>query len=213
MAAQPTASDDGALSWFRDGAEAFTAVVDAIRPDQWELPGLGEWSVRDLTGHTSRALLTVRSYLRPDEPSDSPELAGPVGYYRAVRDSGASPAAVAERGRQAGRALGPDPAATVTSMARDVSALLETVSGESIIASPFGTIRLRDYLPTRAFELTVHTLDLTRSTGAEPPPALTRRIPAALRFAVDLGVAQGSGEALLLALTGRTPLIPGFSFV
>lgn len=39
-------------------------------PAPWEAPALGEWSRRDLVGHTSRALLTVEQYLRP-EPSDS----------------------------------------------------------------------------------------------------------------------------------------------
>ena len=31
--------------------------------DRWERPGLGEWDIRALVGHTSRSLLTVEIYL------------------------------------------------------------------------------------------------------------------------------------------------------
>jgi hypothetical protein len=33
-------------------------VLGQVRDDQWELPGLGVWTVRSLAGHTARAILT-----------------------------------------------------------------------------------------------------------------------------------------------------------
>ena len=44
--------------------EARWCVATTARVDgRWDEPGLGEWSVRDLVGHTSRSFLTVESYL------------------------------------------------------------------------------------------------------------------------------------------------------
>ena len=56
------ASGDPRLA-FEQAADFYLATVDRIRPDQWDQPGLGVWSVRDLVGHTSRAFLTVETYL------------------------------------------------------------------------------------------------------------------------------------------------------
>ena len=64
----PGAGTDG--SWagrqaaFVDAAVWFADVAAGVG-ERWEQPALGEWSVRDLVGHTSRALLTVEAYARP----------------------------------------------------------------------------------------------------------------------------------------------------
>ena len=47
---------------FADAAEWFVATA-ALADGRWTEPGLGEWDVRSLVGHTSRALLTVETYL------------------------------------------------------------------------------------------------------------------------------------------------------
>ena len=49
---------------FGDAAEWFVATA-ALADGRWTEPGLGEWDVRSLVGHTSRALLTVETYLVP----------------------------------------------------------------------------------------------------------------------------------------------------
>ena len=49
-------------------------------PDGWEGRALGEWTVRDLVGHTSRALLTVKTYLR--EPASSAGVSSAIEYFR-----------------------------------------------------------------------------------------------------------------------------------
>ncbi len=63
--------------------------------------------VRDLVGHPSRSLLTVESYLSEQVPAV--ELSSPVDYFTAVHASLGKPAAVAQRGRDAGAALGARP--------------------------------------------------------------------------------------------------------
>lgn len=36
---------------FAEAAQAYADLVAAIRPDQWNGPGLGEWDLRALVGH------------------------------------------------------------------------------------------------------------------------------------------------------------------
>ena len=46
---------------FGQAARAVAALVDTIPPERWDGPGLGEWDLRALVGHTSRSLLTVET--------------------------------------------------------------------------------------------------------------------------------------------------------
>jgi hypothetical protein len=71
-------------------------------------------------------------------------------------------------------------------------------------------MRLIDYLPTRIFELTVHTLDLAAAVSLEVTVSDTA---AQLVFALigDLALQTGKAAPLLLATTGRAPLPAGFS--
>src|ERR671936_1830676 len=92
---------------FLGAVDYFIATVARVPADRWDRPGLGEWSVRALVGHTSRALLTVETYLAAG--AERVDIPGPVEYFLvglATADHGA----IAERGRQAGAALGDDPA-------------------------------------------------------------------------------------------------------
>ena len=73
-------------------------------------------------------------------------------------------------------------------------------------------IRLHTYLPTRTFELAVHSLDIARATG------LSFTLPAdvleeATVLAARISAATGEAETVLLSLTGRAALPPSFSVV
>jgi hypothetical protein len=71
-------------------------------------------------------------------------------------------------------------------------------------------MRLADYLPTRSFELTVHTADL--ATALELPLDLPETAAAqALHLVTILAVGHGLAGPLLLAATGRPGLPSGFS--
>ncbi len=163
--------------------------------------------MRALVGHTSRSLLTVESYL--GVPAARVELDSPTAYYRATRAIAAGPE-VAERGRAAGAALGEDPASAVAAIAARVLPLIDRRDGDELLTTAGGGMRLSDYLPTRSFELTVHTLDLVAALGlAGTPPA--EAATEALRLVADLAVADGRAGELLLAATGRAGLPAGFS--
>ena len=96
---------------YEQAAAWFVETVGRIDRTQWEAMALGEWTVRDLVGHANRAVLTVETYL--GQPAETVEVARPVDYFLRAQAALADPAAVAARGREAGQALGPDPAAIV----------------------------------------------------------------------------------------------------
>ena len=189
-------------------AGLFVNTVEQVRPTQWEQPGLGIWTVRDLVGHTSRALLTVELYLA--KPAAQREVVRPVDYYLRAQAGLADPGSVAARGREAGVALGPDPIAAVRDIAARVLAQVKTASDEALVSTPVGGMRLLDYLPSRIFELAVHTLDLAAAlpvTVALPEPVAA----VALHLLADLALQPDKAAALLLAATGRRASPAGFS--
>jgi hypothetical protein len=197
---------DDARTAFSDAAGSFLRTVSLV-DDRWAEPGLGEWDVRALVGHTSRALLTVETYLA--RPATSVEVASAVDYYSAVTATG-DPAAVTARGREAGAALGPAPAAAVAEIAGRVLALVGTRDGSELLTTLAGGMRLVDYLPTRTFELVVHTLDLARALSA-PLELPARPAAQALALVADLAITGGRAGDLLLLATGRPGPASGFS--
>lgn len=206
------ASGARTLAVFASAATAFARLVRDIPAPDWTGPGLGEWDLRALVGHTSRSLVTVSTYLRA--PCDHEDVVSPEDYYARIRDASsiATPAEIVERGRQAGRALGDDPASTIDGLVqRALSDLAD--AGNPLIAVVGGLgIRLHNYLPTRTFELAVHSLDIARATTVDfHPPADV--LEAATTLAARTAVALGDGGKVLSALTGRTTLPPSFSVV
>ncbi len=196
-------------SAFNGAAAGFVDLVRQIPDEAWEQPALGVWTVRDLVGHTSRALSTVETYLGKGAPGEP--LDGPLAYFLAARAALADPEAVARRGRDAGAALGADPAATVATLAERVIALVAGAADDASVGSPVGQLSLAGYLPTRTFELTVHSLDVARATAHEPPASLEPAITACLALVGRLAAHSPQAPALLLALTGRTALPDGFT--
>jgi uncharacterized protein (TIGR03083 family) len=191
---------------FTDAAEWFVRTA-ALVGDRWNRPGLGEWDVRALVGHTSRSLLTVETYLA--RPAVTVEVASAADYFRATRAAAAGPA-VAARGRDAGAALGTDPAAAVAEIAARVIPLVEARDGTELVTTIAGGMRLGDYLPTRTFELAVHTADLATALGV-PLDVPASAAAQALQLVTELAVADGLAGPLLLAATGRPSLPEGYS--
>ena len=191
---------------FDDAAKWFVRTVTLVG-DRWERPGLGEWDVRALVGHTSRSLLTVETYV--SRPAATVEVGSPAGYVRAARTA-ATNHAVAARGREAGSALGDDPPAAVVEIAARVDALLDAHDGSELVTTIVGGMRLSDYLPTRTFELVVHTADLATALEQSPdvPPSAATQ---ALRILTELAVVDGVAGELLLTATGRPRPGGGFS--
>jgi len=117
---------------------------------------------------------------------------------------------VATRGREAGIALGADPNAAAAQIAARVLPLVDACYGSELVTTIAGGMRLRDYLPTRTFELVVHTADLATALDVPPEPPQTAAMQA-LGLVAELAVADGLAGPLLLAATGRPVLPVGFS--
>jgi uncharacterized protein (TIGR03083 family) len=202
----------GPVATFASAARSFAALVHEIPGDRWDGPGLGEWDLRSLVGHASRSLITVSTYLQ--QPAQTEDITAPQEYYVRVNPAslGMAPEGVVERGRQAGRDLGDDPAATVDEL---VSRVLNELAdaGDPLITVIGGAgIRLHTYLPTRTFELAVHGLDIAHAVDISlvlPADVLAEATTLSARIAVS----EGYGETVLLALTGRDGLPPSFSIV
>jgi uncharacterized protein (TIGR03083 family) len=189
---------------YHTAAGCFIDTVAGIAVDQWEQPGLGVWTVRDLVGHTCRALSTVEAYVQ--KPAPQLEVERPADYFLRAKAELADPAAVAARGREAGQALGSEPSRMVCEIASRVLQRVQTTPDTLLVGTPVGGMRLIDYLPSRVFELAVHTLDLATALALEVtiPETATR---VTLYLLADLAAEQpGLAAPLLLAATGRCAL-------
>jgi uncharacterized protein (TIGR03083 family) len=190
-------------------ARAFADLVHRIPTDRYAGPGLGDWDLRALVGHTSRSLVTVIDYL--DSPAHQVDIDGPGEYYRMAADMAAADAAgVLERGRKAGEGLSSDPAAVIETMVAEATGKLQGRDDELIAVLGGAGMWLSAYLPTRIFELVVHCMDIADATGL-PFTAPDEALLAATELGAQIAVAMGHGEVVLRALTGRAALPHPFS--
>jgi hypothetical protein len=121
-------------------------------------------------------------------------------------------------GRDLG-AFGVVSVATFASAATAFAGLVEQALGElAQTADPLIQfigglgIRLHTHLPTRVFEMAVHSLDIAGAVGI-PFSLPADVLDEATALAARIAAASGQGEAMLLALTGRAALPAGFSVV
>jgi hypothetical protein len=180
------------------------ATIDEVEPHQWELPGLGVWTVRELTAHSLRAFTTIERYLAAD-PTVDRVIFDAAEYYRIGMSDPNVHAGVAERGRVAGAQL-TDPVGECEATAQRVLALVASTADDDVVSTSFGQMMFTEYLATRVAELALHTLDIQRACG----------LPATLPHATSSVVVELMAEiaepiALLLALTGRGTLPVDFN--
>ena len=190
--------------WTATYLEAAGSFVDLVAslPTPLSGPGLGEWDLRALVGHTARSLVTVSEYLRKPAPS--------VDVETAPTTSPASPPSrqipgITRRGVEAGELLGDDPAGARPAPARRRDRDdLSRADPDQVITTYAGGMRLRDYLPTRTFELVVHGLDIAAAVPIRwTPPAAA--LAEAVAVASEVAVRRGEGAILLRLITGREP--------
>ncbi|MGO1545394.1 MAG: maleylpyruvate isomerase N-terminal domain-containing protein [Gulosibacter sp.] len=188
---------------FLAAGEAFVELVDRIPVTSFGDPGLGEWDLRGLTGHTCRSLLTVPIYL--GRPSTEARCESAAEYFAAMRDR-SDHTAIAQRGVETGQTLGSDPAVAVQKALGQARAALAEVRGtDPIIDTAAGGMRLHAYLPTRTFELVVHSSDLAVASG-QPYTAPANALSQTLSIVTSLASIRGVGLDLVRQLTGRVPM-------
>lgn len=154
---------------YLSAAHAFVDLVDRLPDDGWGRQGLGVWDLRALVGHASTAgLSTVITAV--GRPAGSETIGSPERYYAFGRTLDpevyrAAVAAATAGAREQGEALGEHPAVVVRGLVEEVAAKLARVPGDPLIESAAGGMRLNAWLPTRAFELAVHSLDIASSAA------------------------------------------------
>lgn len=187
---------------FLDTTDAVTELISRVRPEQLDGPGLGTWDLRSLIGHTSRAMSTVVTYL--NQPMGKVTCPDAVAYYVWVAEAPTADREIAERGVQAGTALGDDILAGFAAQGRAVRRALDALppGANPVIRTLAGGMRLSEYLPTRTFELIVHGFDIARAADIEftPHPGVVADTAA---LAARVGCALGHADVLVPALTGR----------
>ena len=203
----------GARASFAAAAGGFVDLVGAVNSEDWERPALGCWSVRSLVGHGARALSTLVEYLGSGGPAISADgvvLDDPVDYFWTVMAGNGGVAdrervdqAIAARGVLAGTELGPDPAKSVADKAVVALRVVESAPDDRVVLTPAGPMTLAGYLPTRTFELAVHSLDLAEVCDLGVPGSLDLPIATSLELAGRLAGKKPEAASLLHILTGR----------
>ena len=186
---------------YLEAAGSYAELVASL-PADLSGPGLGDWDLRALVGHTARSLVTVSEYLRKPAPSVDVETA--VDYVAGLADAVGSDPGVVRRGVEAGEMLGDDPTGAVRLLLDAVTTDLTRADPEQVVTTYAGGMRLRDYLPTRSFELVVHGLDIAAAVPVRwTPPAAA--LAEAVDVATQVAVRRGEGAILLRLITGREP--------
>ncbi|MFI5933568.1 maleylpyruvate isomerase family mycothiol-dependent enzyme [Actinoplanes sp. NPDC051494] len=187
---------------YKSAVTVFTDLVYRVPADRWDGPGLGDWSLRELAGHTvSSALRQVPGVLATPGPAVIVEA--PEGYW-------ASTPPAADDAKAAGEALGDDPGARVAEYARQATRALSAAGDNDVIAVPAGGMRVRTWIPTRTFELVVHGLDVAAAAGV-PVEYATGVVAEMTQQAVAIAATGRDSTFVLRALTGRATLPPGYS--
>jgi uncharacterized protein (TIGR03083 family) len=192
---------------FATAARSLASVVHRIRPEQWDLHGLGEWDVRSLVGHALRGVTTAPMYLAT--PAEEISVHSVADYFRFAQSAPELHKGVAERGRAAGIELGDDPPAVVDAAVEESVAVVSDTPLDATLTLPWGTMRLREYLATRVIEVTVHTDDICRAIGidhvASPDEA------SLVLEALVSAAGTRDGMSMIRAVLGRDSLPDGFN--
>ncbi|MET3423477.1 uncharacterized protein (TIGR03083 family) [Actinoplanes tereljensis] len=199
---------------YRSAAVAYVDLVSRVPAGRWDEPALGDWTLRELVGHTvSSALRQVPGVL--GTPAEVVAVASAEDYWALARSVPAETyaAAVAASGddaRATGLMLGDDLLDAVREMAGRATQAVASAGDDDVVTTAAGGMLVRQWLPTRTFELVVHGMDLAGAIGVPHgmgPEALAEATSQAARVAV----AVGDGETVLRALTGRGELTAKFS--
>ena len=189
---------------FEDAAATLLATINRVQAHQWDLPGLGVWTVRELTAHTLRGFTTIERYLAA-EPTIDRVIVDAADYYRNVLSDPNVHAGVAERGRAAGAQL-TDPVGEGEVTSQRVLALVASTADDEVVNTFAGQMAFIEYLATRVAEVALHTLDVQRACGL---PTTLR--PSTSSVVVGLMAELAEPITLVLALTGRGSLPVDFN--
>jgi uncharacterized protein (TIGR03083 family) len=150
--------------------ERTAGFLDELGPEDWHLPTrCPPLTVRELAVHALRGAYRVVEFLDASPVADEPELDA-VSYYR--YDAAAEGPTIVRRAQEEARKrAGVALVEEWTEAWRSAVARARAASADNpVVRSPFGTLRLREYLRTRCVEVTIHSMDLRHALGVQPDP-------------------------------------------
>ena len=196
---------------FEEAGAFLVASVESVPEAAWDAPGLGEWTVRELAVHASRAATSVAQYLEEGRGLTGDDASGDsVAYYTTVLAGDDVHRTVAERSRSQAAELDEDVGDYVRRVVAEAVGAVRRAAGTDVVVTPAGPMTLAAYLPSRVVELVVHGIDLCDAVGlqARPPDSA---MAVTVRTLTEVALRRpGAADpaALFRALTGRAPL-PG----
>ena len=194
------------LLCFAQECEAVDETLAELGDEDWGRPGLGTWTIAELSAHLVRGATRIAEYL--DLPVDAAEPAcDRISYWHFDFDAEAP--AVAARAREDAARVEPLELPARFHHGWTVSAQrAEALPPDHLLSTIRGPMRLDEYAATRVVEIVVHHMDLRRALDLPPSPT-----PAAGRLVMELleGLLGGSRPRnmgrvrFILAATGRIP--------
>ena len=149
------------LASFENAASSVHALLLGVT--DWQAPGLGEWDIGGLGGHLIRAVSAPERYLELEEPVAA-QVESAAGYFAAYLERRAQApadldAAVAARALDSVDEPSTIPVVFGATLERAML-LLGEIEPSRLVPTPFGAMRMGNYVRTRTFELVVHGFDL-----------------------------------------------------
>lgn len=192
------------LEAFTEECRAIETTLRGVGPAAWAGPGLGEWSLHELTAHLVSGAARLGEYAgEAVEGTDA--VCDRVGYW--CTDRSALAPAVSARARE--RAGAPPTAGISEAFAEAWHASAEVAANaraESIITTLRGPMRIDEYLATRVLEACVHHLDIRSALDlpAAATPGASRLTMAVLEALLGGPRPRNLGRVrFILAATGR----------
>lgn len=190
---------------------AVSKAIHRLDARSWALPTrCPPMTVKDLVAHVARGGARLIEMLAVEPLDDEPEKDA-VTYFQYDADTEAPQ--ILARAQQIAASLTPEQ--LVRRWDEDWVRALQGVrrvlaGGDPVLPSVFGTMRLSEYLKTRAVEVVVHHLDLDDALGHAPHPDAEAATIAAdvLRglLGTDLRPVGMDDVRFLTVGTGRAPL-------
>ncbi len=203
---------------FKFATEGFVELVSNIPTGNLNNHALGDWTILELVAHSARAFTTIEDY--SNKIGNLPPLMNAAEYFKLAADSPVGSQArinrdkgISERAKAASQDMKNDLCGFIKELATRVKNLVDNSADDTPIASPFGQMSLIGYLPTRTFELTVHSLDLSKAADLELPDIFNLPISESLKLAAEIASGTEAAKDILLAVCGRKSLPSNFSLV
>ena len=187
---------------FRESLREFIHAVEQVPVGAWDGPGLGVWTVRELVAHVVRVVERTAAYSGQGGPVD---VESGAAYYERALSTPRVHEDIASRARESVALLGADPVETAMVTAERTLTTIDALDDDAPFRTPFGTLRLVDYLPTRTLELVVHTMDLAQATNMDLTPGHAG-LAVTLKLLGEIALERGDGTAVVRALSGRQAL-------